>query len=560
MADQNTYDYIIVGGGSAGCVLANRLSADRNLKVLLLEAGPSDSSYKVRMPAATAYVIADPDMNWHYYIEPQKHLDNRQLMWPRAKVLGGCSSHNTMVFIRGHARDYDHWRQLGCDGWSYADLLPYFRRSEHRVAGGDDYHGDEGPMQIRASNDPNPLQQAFIDAGVQAGFPYTPDFNGHQQEGVGRYDLNIDGGNRCNTAWGYLRPARSRPNLRVKVNSLSLRVLFEGTRAVGVEYEQYGQVHQVRAEREVIVSGGAINSPQLLMLSGVGDADHLRGLGIPLVADLPQVGENLQDHLDVAVQHECKQPITLFGSNKPMAAASIGLEWFLFRTGKGATAHLEAGSFLRTISSMEFPDIQHHFVPMIIANHGMDWPDRHGYQVHMSQMRPESRGYLRLRSADPRTHPIIQPNLLDAEEDRRCMRDGVRVTREILRQPAFDEFRGKEIQPGDDCISDADIDAFVRAKAETAYHPSSTCKMGTDLQAVVNPQLQVQGVSGLRVVDASVMPTIVTGNLNAPTIMIAEKAADMILGNPSLSPAEVDVAEPVERKAADREVPELAPA
>ena len=554
MSDNNVFDYIIVGGGSAGSVLANRLSADPLIKVLLLEAGPSDRSLKVRMPAATAHVIADPGMNWHYYTEPQKHLDGRRLMWPRARVLGGCSSHNTMVFIRGHARDYDHWRQLGCEGWSYADVLPYFRRSEMRSVGGDEYHGDQGPMRIHPANDPNPLPQAFVDAGQQAGFPYTADFNGRQQEGVGRFDLNIDKGNRCNTAYAYLRPALSRKNLTVIVEAFTLRLLFEGTRSVGVEYSHKGQIKQARTEREVILSCGAINSPQLLMLSGIGDPDHLREHGLAVVADLPSVGKNLQDHLDVAIQHECRLPVTLYGAKNPLTAAAIGLEWFLFRTGPGATAHLEAGSFLRSIPSMETPDIQHHFVPLFVVNHGMEWPDRHGYQAHMSQMRPESRGYLKLRSADPSVHPIIEPNLLEAEEDRRCMRDGVKVTREIMRQPAFDKFRGVEVQPGDDCVTDADIDAFVRAKSETAYHPSSTCKMGTDLQAVVDPNLRVRGITGLRVVDASIMPTIVSGNLNAPTIMIAEKATDMILGKSMLAPEEATVAEPVARKEAQRVV------
>ena len=554
MTDKKSFDYIIVGGGSAGCVLANRLSADTAIKVLLLEAGPSDRNLKVRMPAATAYVIADPSMNWHYYTEPQKHLGGRQLIWPRARVLGGCSSHNTMVFIRGHARDYDHWRQLGCEGWSYADVLPYFRRAETRSIGGDDYHGEQGPMRVHRADDPNPLPQAFIDAGQQAGFPYTADFNGHQQEGIGRYDLNIDRGNRCNTAYAYLHPVLSRKNLTVEVDAFTLRLLFDGTRVTGVEYSQRGQVKRVVTDGEVIVSTGAINTPQLLMLSGLGDADHLRGLGLPVMADLPSVGQNLQDHLDVAVQHECKLPVSLYGVNKPLNAAAIGIEWFLFRTGPGATAHLEAGSFLRTIPSMESPDIQHHFVPMFVINHGMEWPDRHGYQVHISQMRPESRGYVKLRSADPREHPVIEPNLLEAAEDRRCLRDGVKITREIMRQPAFNRFRGEEVQPGDHCVSDTDIDAFVREKSETAYHPSSTCKMGTDLLAVVNPSLEVRGVTGMRVVDASIMPTVVSGNLNSPTIMIAEKAADMILGNTALAPAEVSVADPIERKAAEREV------
>ena len=545
--DLSTYDYIVVGGGSAGCVLANRLSADPDVSVLLIEAGPGDNTYKIHMPAAVKYVLSDPAMNWGYETEPQRNMDGRRLLWPRARVLGGCSSHNAMVFIRGHARDYDHWRQLGCEGWSYADVLPYFKRAETRQCGGDAYRGDAGPMKIKPADNPNPLHHAWVEAGQQAGFPLTADFNGHQQEGVGWFDLNIRNGRRCNTAYAYLHPVRSRANLRIEVNSLVNRVLFERTRARGVELVRGRDLQVAHARREVVLCGGAINSPQLLMLSGVGPADELRGHGIDVVLDLPGVGRNLQDHLDVAVKQECTEPVSLYGANRPHRAAMIGLEWWLFGTGLGATMHMDTGSFLRTLPHLETPDIQHHFIPVFIEDHGMTWPDRHGYQAHVCQLRQESRGYVKLRSADPVEHPVIEPNYLQTEEDRRCMRDGVKVTREILAQPAFDRFRGRAVQPRSDQTSDADIDAFVREYSQTCYHPSGTCAMGTGIHAVVDPAMKVHGVEGLRVVDASVMPTIVGGNLNAPTIMIAEKAADMILGCEPPPAEEVPVAAPAAR-------------
>jgi len=489
MKREKNVDYVIVGGGSAGSVLANRLSADPQLNVQLLEAGPSDSSLKIRMPAATPYVIADPNMNWHYYSEPLKNLNQRRVLCPRGRVLGGCSAHNALVFIRGHARDYDNWRQLGCPGWSYADVLGYFQRSETRSVGGDDYRGEQGPMQVQPARDPNPLHEAYLEAARQAGHPYTRDFNGHQQEGVGRFDVNIDRGNRCSTAHAYLKPARSRENLEIIVNAFVVRILFNGTRAVGVEYIKNGTLKQVLVEREVILSAGAINSPQLLMLSGIGDADHLRKFGIEVVLDQPNVGKNLQDHVDLAVQHECQLPVTLYGVNKWNRAVGIALEWFLFRTGPGASAHIETGAFLRSEKNHETPDIQQQFVPMFVVDHGLNWQDRHGYQLYSLLLRPESRGYVRLRCANPQAHPIMELNLLDSEQDRHTLREGVKLAREILRQPAFDPFRGRELLPGESCVSDADIDAFVREQANSAYHVCGTCKMGTDEQAVVGPDL-----------------------------------------------------------------------
>ena len=543
---QPTYDYVIVGGGSAGCVLANRLSESHS--VLLLEAGPSDRSLKVRMPAATGIAIRDESRNWHYQTQPQKRLNHRTLIWPRGRMLGGCSSHNLMVMVRGHARDYDLWRQSGCEGWSYSDVLPYFKRAESRATGADDYHGGDGPVRTTRSRDSSLLQEVFIEAGQQAGFPYTEDFNGYQLEGVGWFDNNIHRGNRWDMGRAYIWPIMSRANLTVELLAFSTRVLFEGSRAVGVEYEHNRQLHQCFASREVIVSAGAINSPQLLQLSGLGAVEELSKLDIPVVTDLPGVGRNLQDHLDVAVQQECTKPVSLYSHMPLHRKVTVGVQWMLSGTGPGATGHSETGAFIRTDESTEMPNIQNHFMPMAITR-GNIWPDRHGYQINVCQLRQDTRGYLTVRSHDPREHPLIEPNYLQTDHDVRVMRDGVKITREILAQPAFDEFRGAEMTPGADQISNEAIDQFVRERSETCYHPCGTCKMGADNdpQAVVDANLRVRGIEGLRVVDASIMPTVVSGNLNGPTIMIAEKAADMILGRAALPGTQVQVADPVPR-------------
>jgi choline dehydrogenase len=537
------YDYIIVGAGSAGCVLANRLSADPAIKVLLLEAGPGDRTWKIAMPAALTYNLMNDKYNWYYNTEPQQHMDGRVLYWPRGRVLGGSSSLNAMCYVRGHALDYDRWQAEGAANWSYAECLPYFRRAEtfndgqETYPGAGAYRGTDGPLKVTTGPAKNPLFQAFVEAGREAGYPVTKDQNGEMQEGFGRMDMTIHRGRRQSTAVTYLRPALGRPNLTVATRAFTTKIVVEKGRAVGVDYAQGSQTLRANARREVILSGGAVNSPQLLLLSGIGPADQIRAQGLPVVHDLPGVGENLQDHLELWVQRACKEPITLYSIMKGLPMIWAGVRWFLNRTGPCATAHLEAGGFIRSRAGIQHPDIQYHFLPAVVTNHGRDPGTQHAFQVHVGTMREKSRGWLRLKSADPRVHPTIQPNYLAEEQDRVDLRACVTLTRELFEQPAFRRYAGPELLPGKDCASDAAIDAYVRKYAETAYHPSGTCKMGVDEMAVVDPKCRVRGLEGLRVVDASIMPSIVSGNLNAPTIMIGEKAADMILDKPPLPPS-----------------------
>ncbi len=537
-----SYDYVIIGAGSAGCVLANRLS-EAGAKVLLLEAGPKDRTWKIHMPAALTYNLCDTKYNWGYETEPQPHMDGRRMYWPRGRVLGGSSSLNAMVYIRGHALDYDRWAGNDLPEWSYAHVLPYFKRAETCARGGDDYRGDSGPLNVSRGAMRNPLFAAFIEAGQQAGYPFTADMNGFQQEGFGPMDMTVHRGRRWSAAAAYLRPAMQRANLKVVTGALATKIVVEGGRATALEFRHRGANQRARA-REIILSGGAINSPQLLLLSGIGPADEIRRHGIAVVHDLPGVGRNLQDHLELYVQYACKEPITLFLTENPVNRVAIGLQWFLFKSGLGASAHLEAGAFIRRNAEVAHPDLQYHFLPSLVNDHGRRPIGRHGFQAHVGPMRPTSVGYLRLRSAEPNAHPEIQPFYLATEQDRREMRDAVILTREIFAQAAFDRFRGSEIQPGADARSESEIDAFVRAKSDSAYHPCGTCRMGIDEQAVVDGELRLHGLDGLRVVDASIMPSVVSGNLNAPTIMIAEKAADLILGRPPLKPLYVPVYAP----------------
>jgi choline dehydrogenase len=532
------FDYVIVGAGSAGCVLADRLTADGTRRVLLLEYGGSDKSIFIQMPSALSIPMNMPKYNWFYHTEPEPNLNGRRMHTPRGKVLGGSSSINGLVYIRGNAQDFERWAAEGAAGWSYRDVLPYFKRAETRAEGGNEYRGSRGKLQTCYGTVSNPLHAAWLAAAGQAGYPQTEDVNGFQQEGFGRMDMTVGGGRRCSTANAYLKPALNRPNLKVLTHAMATRVIFDGRRATGLEYSHDGNTHRVNASAEVILSGGPINSPQLLKLSGVGPGAELQALGLPVVHDLPGVGENLQDHLEFYFQVACKEPITLYSSINLWSRALIGARWLLRKDGLGATNHFETCGFIRSRSGVRYPDIQYHFLPMAVAYDGSTLAQEHGFQAHVGPMRSKSRGWVRLVSTSAFEKPQVFFNYLSHQDDWTEMRACVRLTREIFAQQAFDRYRGREIQPGAAVQTDEQIDAFIRDKVESAYHPSCSCKMGSanDPMGVVNPECKVYGLEGLRVVDSSIMPSVTTGNLNAPTIMLAEKAADHIIGKGLLAP------------------------
>lgn len=519
------YDYIIVGAGSAGCTLANRLSEDPLTSVLLLEAGGNDNEQNIHIPAAFSKLFKTP-YDWEYYTEEEPEMANRKMYWPRGRVLGGSSSINAMLYVRGHRRDYDSWREAGNEGWGYSDVLPYFKKAENQERGADEYHGVGGPLNVADLRSVNPLSRAFVEACLESGMPANNDFNGAANEGAGLYQTTQKNGARWSTAEAYLKPALKRPNLTVRVQTQVARVVIENGRAVGVAYLVKGQIEIARVNREVLLCGGAINSPQLLMLSGVGPAEHLREQSIEVLVDLPGVGENLQDHLAAGAIYQSTKPISLADAEK----VSNVLNYLFFKKGPLTSTIAESGAFIKTRSEMAVPDIQYHFAPAFFKNHGFDPLPGHGFTIAPTLLHPTSRGRIRLRSNDPTVHAAIYANYFSTEEDIRSMVAGLRIAHELAHTRAFAPFVGEEADPTIATWkrSDSEVIQVLRQAAETLYHPAGTCKMGSDAMAVVDAQLRVRGVEGLRVVDTSIMPTVVGGNTNAPTIMIAEKAADMI--------------------------------
>jgi choline dehydrogenase len=535
------YDYIIIGGGSAGSVLANRFSKDPSNKVLVIEAGRPDHGwdFRIHMPAALTYPLTNNFYNWGYESDPEPHMNNRRVYQPRGKVLGGSSVINGMIFIRGNAMDYQKWaNEKGLENWSYEHCLPYFKRLENRLIGGDTYRGNEGPLYLTTPKCDNPLFKAFFESVQEAGYPLTDDVNGYQQEGFGKFDATIYKGKRWNAARAYIHPIKNRKNLTIHLKSTVSKILFEGKTAIGIDYIKNGK-NEKAFGGQIICCGGAINTPQVLQLSGIGNADELKKLGIPVVADLKGVGENLQDHLEVYVQWAAKKPVSLYPSLKFYNQPKIGLEWLFNKTGVGASNHFEAGGFIRGNDEVTYPNLQYHFLPIAIRYDGSAPNEGHGFQLHVGPMNTDVKGHVKIKSADPSQYPSILFNYLSTNQEKKEWIEAIRCTRNLINQPAFDELRGKELSPGSAVETDEEILDFVAREGESAYHPSCTCKMGYDDMSVVDANLKVHGINNLSVVDASVMPHITNGNIYAPVLMIAEKAADILLGNSPEAPLKV---------------------